>query len=159
MKKFIIPLMCVLSGLMLMACQRDEGVSANNGQGTDTYQPRTAPKAQTMPGTQEKQEVSGELIRVDVPRRMFSIRVENGMEQTFTFDDHTVVMGLETPPVQTPARAEATIASRMRDLVGKEGSELTIQWSEHGEGAKMATHVAVTQISTMKSTRKRAKKR
>jgi hypothetical protein len=158
-KLFIFSLVCILSGFMLIACQRDDGVRAGYEQGSDTYQPRTAPKPEAMPGKAGNQEIRGELIRVDAPRRTFSIRIENGMEQTFKFDDHTTVMGLEAPPVRTPGQAEATIASRVRDLVGKEGSEVTIQWKEDGEAAKLATIVAVTQVNVSKPARKGTKKR
>ena len=45
MKKLIIlSFVCTLSVLMLVGCQRDQGVQAGNDQGnTGTYQPRPAP--------------------------------------------------------------------------------------------------------------------
>ena len=45
MKKFVIfSFVCILSGLMLAACQREQGVQAGNEQGrTGEYQPRSAP--------------------------------------------------------------------------------------------------------------------
>ncbi len=44
-KLLVLSLFCILSGLVLIACQRDQGVQAGNEQGrTDTYQPRSAPK-------------------------------------------------------------------------------------------------------------------
>lgn len=141
-------LICVLSGAMLSACQRNEGVSANN-QGSETYQPRVASKAPAA-DTPANKEIRGELVRVDNPRRTFTIRIENGMEQTFMFDDRTTVEGLKNPPVQAPAKADATVRSRVKDLEGKEGSELAIQWREETEVAKMATHISVTQLSTSK---------
>jgi hypothetical protein len=76
--------------------------------------------------------------------KTFSIRVDNGMEQTFKFDNDTMVLGLQ---------GKATI----RDLIGKEGSEVTVQWRDQ-DGAKMASRVDVTQISASRSTRRTSKK-
>jgi hypothetical protein len=158
MKKLLaLTLMGLMSGFLSLACQRDEGVRAGNDAGSDTYQPRPAPN--NDPDNAEQEEISGELIKVDVPKKTISVRVENGMEQTFKFNDQTMVFGLTASTVETPARAEAPSSRRVRDLVGKEGSEVSVQWSGDGSAAKMATRVTVTQISTSKSTRKAAKKR
>jgi hypothetical protein len=74
------------------------------------------------------------LVSVDVLGKTFVIRVENGMEQTFQFDDNTEVMGLEGQ-------------SRVRNLIGKEGSELAVQFQNDGDD-KIATRVDVTQVIT-----------
>ena len=135
MKKFIMfSLICILSGLVMIACQRDRGVyAANDGD----YQPRPAPKVHDDASNKQ---VKGELLRVDVPRKMISVRVENGLEQTFKVDDNTVVLGLENQPA-------------VRNLSGKEGSEVTVQWRDDN-GVKMANSVDVTQIITAKNTRR-----
>src|SRR5438093_4146327 len=97
MKKFVIfSFVCILSGLMLIACQREQGVQAGNEQGrsneqgqTGEYQPRTAPSGeaqqnQAQPGeAQQGQEINGELLRMDMPGKTMTVRVNNGMEQTF----------------------------------------------------------------------------
>lgn len=141
MKKLIaIFLITVVSGLILIACHRDEGV-------------RAASQAAALTDKPGNQEIRGELLRVDVPKKMFSVRIENGMEQTFRFEDQTMVMGLETPPVQKPATAEAKSGSRVLDVVDKEGSEVTIQWKDAGDTAKLATRVAVTEVVTTKQRR------
>ena len=117
----------VLSGLILIGCQRDRGVYAGN----DEYQPRPAPvEKKTVPP-----DIHGELIRVDVPKKTVLVRVENGMEQTFKFNDQTVVMGLDT--------SQGTV----RNLVGREGSELIVQWQDD-DGAKLADRIDVTQPVT-----------
>src|SRR5437660_5115880 len=153
MKKYVIlSFVCILSVFMLVGCQRDEGVQAGNEQGnTGTYQPRPAPKA-AEPG--QNQEISGELQRVDMAAKTISIRVDNGMEQTFKFDDSTMVMGLEgqQPQANAPSKAGKTSNAAIRNLAGKEGSEVTIQWRDEN-GAKMATQINVTQVSSSKRTR------
>jgi hypothetical protein len=159
-KLFIYIVICVMSGALLLACQRDEGVQAGYEQGSDTYQPRTAPKAGAVPANTRPQEIRGELIRVDVERRTFSIRVETGMEQTFKFDDHTMVMGMEgAVPGRNPAAADGVARNRIRDLVGKDGSEVTVQWKEDGDAAKLASQVTVTQLGTAKPRNKAGKKK
>src|SRR4029077_18067143 len=151
MKKFVIvSFVCVLSGLMLFACESQQGVQAGSEQAnTGTYQPRPAPppKGEVQPNP----ETSGELQRINMAAKTFSIRVDNGMEQTFKVDDDTMVMGLEVQPLK---KGTASI----RNLIGKEGSEVTVQWREDN-GAKMATHVDVTQISTARSSTRHASKK
>ncbi len=96
-KFFILSLVCILSGLMLAACQREQGVQAGNEQGrTGEYQPRSAPSGEAEQSeaqqgqAQQGQEMTGELQRVDMAGKTISVRVDNGMEQTFKFDDNTV---------------------------------------------------------------------
>src|SRR5207237_5875659 len=157
MKKFVIlSFVCILSGLLLIACQRDQGVQAGNEQDRPgEYQPRTAPKGETpQDQTQNQglqgQQVSGGLQRVDMAGKTISIRVDNGMEQTFKFDDNTMVMGLEgQAQPNAPSKSGKAGNASIRNLAGKEGSEVTVQWRDEN-GAKMATHINVTQVSTSK---------
>jgi len=103
MKKFVtVSFVCILSGLVLVACQRDQGVQAGNEQNRPgEYQPRPAPKGELQQDqakqdqAKEGQEITGELQRVDMAGKTITVRVDNGMEQTFKFDDNTMVMGLE----------------------------------------------------------------
>src|SRR2546422_9955201 len=123
MKKFfILSFVCILSGLVLVACQRDQGVEAGNEQNRPgEYQPRSAPKAETQQEkSQPDQQMTGELQRVDMAGKTITIRVDNGMEQTFTFDDNTIVMGLEgkSQPNAPSKRGKAANAS-VRNLAGK----------------------------------------
>ena len=150
MKKFVIlSFVCVLSALMLVACERNQGVQAGYEQGNSgTYQPRPAPPPKAE--VQRPDEMSGELQHVDMAAKTLSIRVDNGMEQTFKFDNETAVMGLEGRTAK-PGKAS------VRDLMGKEGSEVSVQWRDE-DGAKVATHVDVTQISTARSSRRTGKK-
>ena len=139
MKKFVIlSFACIVSALMLFGCGREQTVQAGSEQSnTGTYQPRPATRPKDE--VQQNQAMSGELRHVDMAAKTFSIRVDNGMEQTFKFDDDTTVTGLEVQPLKTGHVS-------IRDLMGKEGSEVTVQWRETN-GTKTATHVDVTQIS------------
>jgi hypothetical protein len=135
----------LIAGLMLSACDRDNSVHAGN----DEYKPRPAVKKKV-----ENQEVTGELVRTDPKKKMLVVRLDNGMEQTFEFDEHTSVAGLgnsvQTPMPQKPGKM---INPEVGNLIGKEGSELTVEWRADGD-AKIATHVEVTQLITAKSPRK-----
>lgn len=119
-----------------MSCQRDGGVRAGNESGE--YMPRPAPKV-------EDHEVKGELVRIDATHKTIQVRLENGMLQTFKFDDSTVVEGLQKPQQSKSAKAAET-SGKVRSLTGKEGSEVTIQWIDDG-GAKLATDIEVTQLN------------
>ena len=63
------------------------------------------------------------------------------MEQTFRFNDQTSVQGLEAP--RATANQPRTMA--VRDLIGKEGSEVTVMWKEEAS-AKMATWSVWTRL-------------
>jgi hypothetical protein len=134
MKGFVLPLIGILSGLMVFGCQRDRGVYAGN----ETYQPRPARTARKP----VIQDIHGELVRLDLPKNLFVLRVSNGMEQTFEFDDSTYVMGLRQSKLP------------VRDLVGKEGSEVIVEWEEV-DGIKKAQRIDVTQLSTSKASQRR----
>jgi len=145
---------CLASGVMLVSCQRDDSVHAGND--NDIYRPRPAVKRNLANVANEA--VVGELVRVDSQKKTFEVRVDNGMEQTFKFDASTSVAGLQN--VQTPMRQKpGNIADSpgIQSLIGKEGSEVTVEWRAAGE-AKMATQVGVTQVSTSKSQRRSRKK-
>jgi uncharacterized protein YcfL len=160
MKKFVgLSFVYILSIFMLVGCQPDEGVQAGNEQGnTGTYQPRPAPRPAPKGEPGQNQQISGELQRVDMAAKTISIRVDNGMEQTFKFDDSTVVMGLEgqQPQANAPSKTGKTTNASIRNLVGKEGSEVMVQWRDDNS-AKMATQVNVTQVSTSKRPRSAGK--
>lgn len=141
MKRFIVfSCFCFLVGFSFIACQRDGGVRAGNESGE--YMPRPAPKV-------EDHEVKGELVRVDSTHGTIQVRIESGMLQTFKFDDSTVVEGLsklERSKSAKGAKGTLLTSDKVRSLVGKEGSEVTVQWIDDG-GAKLATNIAVTQLN------------
>jgi hypothetical protein len=153
MKRFwLFSLVCFFSGFMLLGCQRDEGVRAGND--SETYQPRPAPSKDAQDDKRQREEdreMKGELLRVDTAAKTVVIRLENGVVQTFKFDDATAVEGLQVQV--TDAKKQSTKSKGVRGLVGKEGSEVTIQWAEDS-GPKLATEIEVTELNTSKNTRR-----
>lgn len=144
MKRLLLySVICFLSGLLLISCER--GVRADREQGPATYQPRAAPVEERAAPPKD---VKGELLSVDVKNNLMMVRAENGMEQTFRFNDNTLVLGVE--PQRTTAKTTSPPqAIAVRDLIGKEGSEVTVTWKEEA-GAKMATSVTVDQLLSRK---------
>jgi hypothetical protein len=145
---------CLLSGLMLAACGREQGVEA--GSDSDTYQPRPAPSRANQTENAKK-EVSGEFVRVNMSSSTLMIRLENGMEQTFSFDDNTVVTGLESQPQRKPVKPGNVVNAGVQNLFGKEGSEVTVRWDDSGN-AKLARNIDVTQVNTTKNHLKKQSK-
>jgi hypothetical protein len=138
----------LIAGSMLSACQRDNSVHAGN----DEYKPRPAVKKMA-----ENQEVTGELASIDPKKKMLVVRVDNGMEQTFGFDDQTSVAGLDNSvPSSTRQKPGNMINPEIRNLIGKEGSEVTVEWRANGD-AKIATHVEVTEVIIATSPRRARK--
>jgi hypothetical protein len=152
-KLLVFSLICMLSGLVLMACQHQQGVEASREEGqqgrTDTYPPRPAPTEEITPGPAGAQEMKGELTRVDWNNKTIVIRAANGMEQTFKFDDQTTVQWPETQPNRNQSKTEkqGTNANPVRALMAKEGSEVTVNWKDEN-GSKMATSINVTELGT-----------
>ena len=142
---------CLVSGLMLAACQRDNSVHAAND--NDDYQPRPAVKKIVA-----NQEITGDLVGVDTKKNTLVVRLDNGLEQTFQFDEQTSVAGLDNS-AQTPMRQKPgnTINPDVRNLLGKEGSEVTVEWRPDGD-TKIATNVDVTEVITPKAPRKARKR-
>jgi hypothetical protein len=160
MKKLVVfSLISILSAFTLMGCQRGRGVEASYQQGNSgTYQPRLPAATKGEAQHKPNQDVKGELHRVDLAGKTIAVRVENGIEQTFKFDDNTSVTGLEgQAQANAPAKAGKAGNSAIGSLAGKEGSEVTVMWREH-KGAKMATRVNVTQVSTTTNARRGRKR-
>lgn len=153
MKTFLaVSLVCIFSGFMLIACQREQGVQAGREEGrTDTYPPLPTPATEPR----AEQEIKGELSRIDMGNKTMVIRTENGMEQTMKFNDATMVTGLEVARDKTTRGKEAA-TMQVRDLVGKEGSEVTIKWRDEA-GNKVITSIEVTQVATKAPTKNKAK--
>ena len=136
MKRLLVySLICFLSGLLMISCER---VRASREE-PETYQPRPAPAAAAT------KEVKGELIGLDLKNKTVMVRAENGMEQTFRFNDQTSVQGVDAQSTTTNQRRTMAV----RNLIGKEGSEVTVTWKDEA-GAKMATSVNVNQLVSRK---------
>jgi hypothetical protein len=140
MKRLLVySLICFLSGLLLLSCERVRASREEPGE----YQPRPAP-AESRPAANT--DFKGELIRVDMKNNAIMVRAENGMEQTFKFNDQTSVHGVEAYNTTTNRPKPMAV------LIGKEGSEVTIMWKDEA-GAKMATLVTVDQLVSGKNSR------
>jgi hypothetical protein len=144
---FVYPVICFLTGLLAFGCER--GVRANREGEPEDYQPRPAPQepasatkanpeTKVNPATKANPEVKGELMRVDMKENNIVVRASNGMEQTFKFNDETMVHGIKN--------------RGMRDLMGKEGSEVTVAWTDEA-GAKMATMIDVNDLVSKRKKR------
>jgi hypothetical protein len=129
----IFSLVCCLSGLLAIGCER--GVRAEREGEPGDYQPRPAPiEKGALKGAAEL--MQGELMRVDRKNQTITVRAENGMEQTFKVSD-------ETNFQQQPTK-DRFAAVLIYDLEGKEGSEVVVAWVDEA-GAKTATNIDVTQ--------------
>jgi hypothetical protein len=145
MKRLLVySLICFLSGVVMISCERSVKAGREEPQ---EYQPRPAPAEDRATAAKD---VQGELISVDLKNNTIMIRAQNGMEQTFRFNDQTTMQGLE-PESRTTNQAKTM---KVRDLMGKEGSEVTVTWKDEA-GAKMATSVTVNQLVSRKGTPKR----
>jgi len=140
----------------MAACQRDQTVHAGNE--SDTYQPRPAPKVGKTTNNHTKQEMSGELISVDIQGKTLEIRLPNGMVQTFRFNTDTSVRGLENQPQSNAAKPGGANKTAVHTLVGKEGSEVTVSWTGD-ENNKLARSIDVTQVTTKKNVHPARKRR
>jgi len=132
---------CLIGVFLFASCERRPSVEAGNDPSSETYQPRATP----APPPVSNNEVKGELLRVDTKDSTIVLRVENGMEQTFKFDDNTVVIGVLTPN----SKAAANTLANMKVLTKKPGSELTVKWFDN-QTDKMATSINVTELRKIK---------
>ena len=154
MRRFLtFSIICFLSGFVLSGCQSDRGVEAGN----DNYQPRPVPKAEvppslTTPPQAANPEIRGELTQVDMSHKTVTVRVENGMEQTFKWDDQSTVLGLDWQTSLNKGKPQTVGGTQIRHLKGKEGSEVTVTWRDDG-GAKTVMSLNVTQLSTRNNSR------
>jgi len=148
MKKFVIFSFICVVGAMSIACERSDVYASNED---DIYQPRHVQVNKFY--SKYRDEMKGELIRVDLPAKTIAVQIENGLVQTFQFDENTTVAGLENQPQTEPVKVSKTRNPGLENLAGKEGSEVTVRWKDQGE-AKLATTIDVTQISLAKHTRR-----
>jgi hypothetical protein len=141
----ILSLVLMLPVFALAACQRDRGVQADSS----AYQPRPAPTSGEM---------KGDLAHVDPTGKTIGVRLENGVEQTFQCDEDTSVEGLPFEKQTTPGKSvkKTTANPDVLRLIGKEGSEVTVQWDTE-DGAKIARDVEINEL-VMNKNRRRVKR-
>jgi hypothetical protein len=124
---------CILSGFLLLGCERDSGVQAGN----EEFKPRPAPTAEVpkKPRSRGPKNIVGELTRVDPDNKTIVVRLDNGT-MLFKYNDCTEVEGLDQQTF-----------SGVRSLVGKEGSDVTVQWADV-RGLRLALLIEVSEVGT-----------
>jgi len=146
-KMITLSLITVVSVFMLFACKRERVVHAGNEPGqSDAYQPRqpesadnSKKSADTKASKALEHKLVGELIKVDVPNNLITVRTDSGMEQTFKLDNTTLVNGAAAPG---KAKAPVNNKSIVKNLAGKEGEILVVEF-EDPSGPKLALSVDV----------------
>ena len=110
----------VLGGSLLMSCQQRDTVHADF-----EYQPRPAPDAiqQLGMGKYGYRKIDGELRGVDMQAQTLVMSVDSGMDQTFRWDEATVVTGFTS-------KKPMDVKSIMAELVRKQGAELFVEWRD-----------------------------
>src|SRR5207249_7516813 len=91
----------------------------------------------------------GLLRGVDLQSKSFVMEVENGMDQTFNWDEDTKVSG-----VSSVATAQTT--DEMKELMNRPGSELIVEWRDEGY-LRFATAIDVRDMSTKDTPKSRPK--
>src|SRR5204863_8130348 len=99
-------------------------------------------------------EMKGELGHLDLGKQTVTVRLENGIAQTFAFDADTSGSGAPAQPEAKPPKPGKTVKSSVNNLAGKEGSEVVVRWDEDPNGTKVATNIEVTQWSFSKKARR-----
>jgi hypothetical protein len=138
-----------LSAFVLFACSKEKRVQAGREENqpgrTETYRPGS----ENAPGAMAALDIKGELRQVDMSKKTIVVRTDNGLEQTFRFSDDTTVSGIPSSPGTAPTGRQKPTAgeNQVRGLMGKEGSEVTVHWTQKGDD-KMATSIDVSQMST-----------
>jgi len=128
---------------MLLSCHKADTVQAD-------YQPRPARDAISHMdvGKHGQREIDGLLRGIDLESKTMVMRVENGMDQTFQWDEGTTVTGGPSPQDNTIAQ--------MKDLATRAGSELTVEWRDEGS-QRIATAIDVKDISKKATPKARRK--
>lgn len=134
MKRFLsMGMAFCLSITMLAACQRSKGVHAGS---EDDYQPRSAPPSAVDTNKHlANPSIQGEVIAVDMGDRTMVIRLENGTEPKYKWNDDTKVTGL-------PAAKDSTTTANMKVLSARPGTPVVIE-TLADKGQMMTTVIEV----------------
>jgi len=95
-----------------------------------TYQPLPADNSESELASEG---LTGQLRRVNAAAGNFVIILDNGLEQTFKFNDLTTVAG---------NTKNTLLNNRVQSLVGLEGAEVTVKWTQNKD-ERLATTVVV----------------
>ena len=131
--------------LTMSSCQPNQRVHASNDDAT-------------VPNERGRGPINGDLHSVDVAGKTLVIRVDNGMAQTFRWDDSTVVDGDLPPDDPKAPTALFDTAAIMKNLTRRRGSELIVEWTNVND-EKLATAVHIENLCALsKPPRKRRSK-
>ena len=141
----------LFSIFILQACTNERKVHAareENASGqSGTYAP--LPPAVGRPAYRP---IRGDLRLVDLSKNTFVVRMENGIEQTFHFNEQTKVSG--APESSALSRQKPGANEQVARLVGRDGSEVTVQWTPNNSD-KIAASVDVLQLTAAKKQTRR----
>ena len=90
--------------------------------------------------------ISGDLYSIDPSEETIVIRVENGMAQTFRWDEDTVIDGYLPPVEPKSGKNLSDTSSVLKRLARHPGSEVEIDWTKVND-EQLATAVHVTSLS------------
>jgi hypothetical protein len=139
---------------ILAGCEKKKTVQAGSEGVTSSgeYKPRAAPE----PGadvTRTPAEIKGELRSVNLNDKTMIVRVDNGMDQTFNWDENTTVRGMpstgEADKMKSRSRKTTETVTNMTQLARRTGSDVSVQWRDDND-MKMATMIDVTTVMSPK---------
>src|SRR5262249_47749589 len=146
-------LVALSSAFFFQGCKSERRVEAS-GEETPSGRTETYASLSRSRIHPSNQPIWGELGRVDIANQMFVVRLENGIEQTFRFKGPPTVTGAPNLAPEPQGREKPSPNPQISKLVGREGSELSVQWTPEGSD-KIATSVDVLQLTTAKKKPKR----
>ena len=143
----------ILATWILTGCEKKKTVQAGSeGVTSGQYQPRAAPE----PGsdvTRTPAEIKGELRSINLNDKTMIVRVDNGMDQTFKWDENTTVVGMpssgEADKMKSKSRKTTETVTNMTQLARRTGSDVSVQWRDDND-MKMATMIDVTTVTSPK---------
>ena len=134
-------ILAVISALGALSCQPTQRVQAAN-EDESLYQ------------EENNRTIRGDLYSVDLNDKRMVIRVENGMAQTFRWDDDTLFDGA-LPPQDSKTRNTGTdTVSIMKRLIRCRGSDVSVEWTDVND-EKMATVVHISDLIVSTPPRRR----
>jgi len=135
----------VAATVTISSCQPSQRVHASN-------------EDAAVPNERGRGPIHGDLHSVDTAAKTLVIRVDNGMAQTFRWDDSTVVDGNLPPDDPKAPTALFDTAAVMKKMTRRRGSELIVEWRNLND-EKLATAVHIeTLYALSKPPRKRRSK-
>jgi hypothetical protein len=127
----------VIAGLAALSCQPTQRVQAAN-------------EDERLDQEQNDHTIRGDLYSVDLNDKRMVIRVENGMAQTFRWDDDTLFDG--ALPLQdgksqnaAPETISVDTVSMMKRLMRCRGSDVSVEWTDSND-EKMATVIHISDL-------------